>query len=201
MINKRFIIVISILLAIVLISFFTYKFMENGNTTFNKSEEKIIENILNMNSYKATMAIEIETNKNKTKYVVKQSLTEENKSIQEIIEPSNIAGVITEYDGKNLKISNNKLDLSTTFENYQYVVDNNLWLNSFLKDYKESKNSKYSNQNNEIILEVKNEDRNKYNIYKKLYIDVETGKPIKMIVQDINQKTLVYILYTEIEIS
>ena len=201
MINKRFIIVISILLAIVLISFFTYKFMENGNTTFNKSEEKIIENILNMNSYKATMAIEIETNKNKTKYVVKQSLTEENKSIQEIIEPSNIAGVITEYDGKNLKISNNKLDLSTTFENYQYVVDNNLWLNSFLKDYKESKNSKYSNQNNEILLEVKNEDRNKYNIYKKLYIDVETGKPIKMIVQDINQKTLVYILYTEIEIS
>ena len=201
MINKRFIIVISILLVVVLISFFTYKFMENGNTTFNKSEEKIIENILNMNSYKATMAIEIETNKNKTKYVVKQSLTEENKSIQEIIEPSNIAGVITEYDGKNLKISNNKLDLSTTFENYQYVVDNNLWLNSFLKDYRESKNSKCSNQNNEIILEVKNEDRNKYNIYKKLYIDVETGKPIKMIVQDINQKTLVYILYTEIEIS
>ena len=29
----------------------------------------------------------------------------------------------------------------------------------------------------------------------------KTGKPIKMIVQDINQKTLVYILYTEITIS
>ena len=53
---------------------------------------------------------------------------------------------------------------------------------------------------NELILEVKNEN-NPYNVTKKLYIDRKSGKPTKMIVKDINQKTLVYILYTEIEIS
>ena len=107
MFNKKIFFLILILLIIFLVSFFTYKFLKNGNTTYNKSEEKIVENILNMNSYSATMEIEIETNKNKTKYVVKQSLYNDNKSIQEVIEPSNIAGVITEYDGKDLKTKYN----------------------------------------------------------------------------------------------
>jgi len=48
--------------------------------------------------------------------------------------------------------------------------------------------------------ETKKED-NPYQTYQALYIDKKTGKPTKMIVKDINQKTLVYILYTEITIS
>ena len=148
--NKKVVVIIAILLILVLVLFLTYNFIKKGNTIFNKSEEDIIENILNLNSYKATMEIEIESNKNKTKYMVKQELNE-NKSVQEVIEPSNIAGVVTEYDGKNLKISNNNLNLSTTFEDYTYIVDNNLWLNSFVKDYKKYSNSKSTEKNNEII--------------------------------------------------
>lgn len=147
------------------------------------------------------MEIEVESNKNSNKYVVRQSLEKGNISRQEVLEPSNIAGVITEFDGSNLKIMNNNLNLSTTFENYSYVVENKLWLNGFIEDYKKSNNSKVTSKENEIILELKNEHGNKYNIYRKLYIDKKNGKPTKMIVQDINQKTLVYILYSEIEIS
>ena len=36
---------------------------------------------------------------------------------------------------------------------------------------------------------------------KKLYIDKNTAKPIKMEIEDINQKVLVYILYNEIKIN
>lgn len=122
------------------------------------------------------MEIEVETNKNKNKYVVKQSLEKGNISIQEVLEPSNIAGVITEYDGNNLKITNNNLNLATTFENYSYVVENNLWLNAFIEDYKKYNNSKATSNDNEIILEVKDEEANKYNVYKKLYVDKKTRK-------------------------
>ena len=166
----------------------------------NKSEEEIVEYILNVKSYEAKLNITVETNKNKTEYVVSQKL-QNNLAQQEVIQPANIAGVITEYDGSNLKIKNNKLDLETTFQNYQYIVKNRLWLDSFIEDYKIKENStKISSNNNEIILEVKTNE-NAYNVYKKLYIDKKTAKPTKMIVQDINQKTLVYILYTEITIS
>jgi len=176
-----------------------YKNKKSGNTTINKSEEDIINDILNMKSYNAKLDITIKTNKNETKYVVKQRL-EEGKAIQEVEEPQNIAGVVTEYDGNNLKITNNKLDLETAFENYQYIVENRLWLDSFIEEYNNSNTSKQGSKDNEIILEVKN-NANPYNVIKKLYISKETGKPSKMIVQDINQKTLVYILYREIDIS
>lgn len=151
-------------------------FLKTGNTIINKSEEEIIESILNINSYNAKLEIEVETNKNRNKYVVKQSLEKGNISKQEVLEPQNIAGVITQFDGTNLKIINNNLNLSTTFENYSYIVENKLWLNSFIEDYKKSNNSKVTTKENEIILEIKNEDENKYNIYRKLYIDKKTRK-------------------------
>ena len=199
--KKKFFILLFVFIIILLTIFLIlyYKNNKNGNTTINKSEEEIINSILEMESYSANLDITIETNKNKTQYKVRQTL-KEGKATQEVLEPENIAGVITEYDGTNLKIKNNKLDLETTFQNYQYIVENRLWLDSFIENFKTLGNKKTSSNQNEIILEVKREDT-PYNIYKKLYIDKKTGKPIKLIVQDINQKTLVYILYTEITIS
>lgn len=200
--NKKTVFILLFIFIIIIITIFLiihYKSDKNGNTILNKSEEEMIEYILGIKSYQAKLDVTIETNKNKTQYVVSQEL-KDGKAKQEVLEPENIAGVITEYDGTNLKIRNNKLDLETTFQNYQYIVENRLWLDSFIEEYKLQENTKVNFQENEIILEVKKND-NPYNIHKKLYIDKKTGKPTKMIVQDINQKTLVYILYTEIKIS
>ena len=200
--NKKIIFILLFIFIISLISIFlifNYKNNKMGNTMLNKSEEEIIKNILEIKSYKANLDITIETNKNTTKYKVSQSL-EKGKAIQEVLEPENISGVITEYDGVNLKIRNNKLNLETTFKNYQYIVENRLWLDSFIEEYKTIENKKITTADNEIILEVKRDD-NIYNSNKKLYIDKKTQKPTKMTVEDINKKTLVYILYTEMIIS
>lgn len=197
---KKIIIILGITILIIGITIFfiwNYKIGKNGNTMINKSEEEIVETILTMKSYRATLNITVETNKNKTQYTVKQNL-ENGKAKQEVIEPENIAGVITEYDGEKITIKNNKLNLETTFQNYQYIVENGLWLDSFIETYK--KNGSTIRNETEIILETKKED-NPYQTYQALYIDKKTGKPTKMIVKDINQKTLVYILYTEITIS
>ncbi len=197
---KKIIIILGITILIIGITIFfiwNYKIGKNGNTMINKSEEEIVETILTMKSYRATLNITVETNKNKTQYTVKQNL-ENGKAKQEVIEPENIAGVITEYDGEKITIKNNKLNLETTFQNYQYIVENGLWLDSFIETYQKSGST--TRNETEIILETKKED-NPYQTYQALYIDKKTGKPTKMIVKDINQKTLVYILYTEITIS
>ena len=205
--NKKKVLILSLIVLvtaiIIFILFFLicyYKNKEKGNTIINKSEEDIIENILNMKSYKATLDISIESNKNKNKYVVKQSLNGK-VSKQEVIQPSNISGIITEYDGNNIKIYNNKFNLSTIYDNFKYVLDNRLWLDSFIYEYKDSDNSKISiNEKEEIVLEIKNKD-DIYNTYKRLYVDKKSGKPIRLTIEDINKKVLVYILYKEIEIS
>lgn len=199
---KKLIVIFSIILIIILVSIFLILYYKNGkvgNTIINKSEEQIVDSILNIKSYSAKLDVSIKTNKNTNKYVVSQKVENE-KSTQEVLEPENIAGVITEYDGTNLKIRNNKLNLETTFQNYQYVVENRLWLNSFIEEFKESSNKKVNSKENEIVLEVSNTE-NPYNTYKKLYIDKKTGKPTKLQIEDINKKMLVYILYTEITIS
>lgn len=200
--NKKIIIltiIIVILIFIIIFALYYYKKGKIGNTIINKSEEQIIESILNIKSYDANLEVTIQTNKNTTQYALKQELKEE-KCIQEVVKPENIAGVITEYDGNSLKIRNNKLNLETTFQDYKYITENNLWLNSFIKEFKETNNKKTTTTEKEIILEIDNR-KNTYSSYKKLYIDKKTGKPTKMQIEDVNQKVLVYILYTEIKIS
>mgnify|MGYP002552466302 FL=1 len=200
--NKKIIIltiIIAILIFIIIFALYYYKKGKIGNTIINKSEEQIIESILNIKSYDANLEVTIQTNKNTTQYALKQELKEE-KCIQEVVKPENIAGIITEYDGNSLKIRNNKLNLETTFQDYKYITENNLWLNSFIKEFKETNNKKTSTTEKEIILEIDNR-KNTYSSYKKLYIDKKTGKPTKMQIEDVNQKVLVYILYTEIKIS
>ena len=200
--NKKVFVIAIIEIILIFLTIFLvyyYKSRKSGNNIINKSEEQLIEDILNIKAYNAKLDITIETNKNVTKYVVSQKVENE-KSIQEVLKPENIAGVVTEYDGEQLKIRNNKLNLETTFQNYQYIVENKLWLNSFTKEFKESNKTKVNSKTDEIVLEINNTE-NLYDTCKRLYIDKKTGKPTKLEIEDINKKMLVYILYTEISIS
>ena len=79
------------------------------------------------------------------------------------------------------------------------MTNNALWLNSFIEEFKNnSEKTKISYEGNTIILEVKKETT--YDYQKKLYINKENGKPLQLIVQDINQKQTICIEYTELEI-
>ena len=45
------------------------------------------------------------------------------------------------------------------------------------------------------------QNNNEYVFNKKLYISQETGQPTKLLINDINERTVVYILYNEISIN
>lgn len=112
--NKKILIgtMITIICIIVILSlcFFRkndYKTVEFGNTNI-KSAENIKEYILNISSYEANVTIEVTSNKNSNKYKLIQKYTQPNIFKQEVLEPSNIKGLTTTYDGKNLKIDNTR---------------------------------------------------------------------------------------------
>lgn len=109
---KKKIIAIIVLFIIVCISggiyFFTknnYKTVEFGNTNI-KSVQDIKEYILNISSYEADISVEVVSNKNTNKYKLTQKYASPNIFKQEVIEPENIKGLVTTYDGTNLKIEN-----------------------------------------------------------------------------------------------
>lgn len=129
--NKKVIIFILLIIIAIVVFFFVknnYKKINIGNNITNKSIEQIEEYILNISSYKARVEVEVCSNKNENKYILMQKYVSPNISKQEVIEPNNIKGIETINDGISLTINNTNLGLSSIYENYQYMVDNCLWI-------------------------------------------------------------------------
>lgn len=171
--------------------------MKFGN---NSNSQEIVNNFLNISSYETIIEVDINSNKTKNKYVIKQFYTAPNILEQEILKPENIQGIKISKNDNILKIENTKMNLSKIYNDYSYMTDNCLDLNTFINDYKIDEKSEYEENNNEIILHTENMD-NKYIRYKALYISKETGKPTKMEIKDNNKKTLIYILYREVKLN
>lgn len=199
--NKK-IFYIMILVVIILLGIIIYKNVikksKNGN---NISSQEIVDYILNKTTYTAKISVQVNSNKNTNKYILNQKFNSENESIQEVIEPSNIAGVkIIKKDG-NLKIENTTLNLSKIFENYKGLGENCLDLNTFIDDYKKNERSNFEENDKEIIMKTKSSNRNKYTENKILYINKEIKLPTKLIIEDNNQNMTINIQYNEIEFN
>ncbi len=200
-INKKLFFAIIIILLIVLGIFIfrnVNKKSKNGN---NMNSQEIVDYILNVKKYKANISVQVNSNKNKNKYILNQEFNDKNESIQEVVEPTNIAGVKIIRKEGNLKIENSVLNLSTIFENYKGIGENYLDLNIFIENYKKYENSKFEENEKEIIMKTKSSNKNKYTENKILYINKENKLPTKLIIQDNNQNTTINIQYNSIELN
>ena len=199
--NKKIIFLFIIIIILILI-FFIYKNMSKKSISGNNmSSQEIVDYILNINSYKAKITVQVNSNKNSNKYVINQEYNKENGCVQEVLEPSNIAGVKVTNRNGNLILENTDLDLSTILDSYKGLGSNSLDLSEFIQDCKVLNNIKSEEINGEIVIEIKSNNDNKYISNKRLYIDKEKLIPTKLIINDNNQNTTVNIEYNEIELN
>ena len=135
--NKKiiFITLVVILILAILIIFLLNKtnVKKIGN---NSTSQEIVDYILNISSYEAKIEVEVKSNKNTNKYILKQQYISPDVATQEVLEPSNISGIKIIKKGNDLKLENTSLNLSNIFENYEYLADNALDLSCFIEDYK-----------------------------------------------------------------
>ena len=196
--NKKKIFLIILILIILGISiflmFFNNKEAKNMKIGNNSSSQDVVNYILNINSYEAEINVEINSNKNNNKYKIKQKYENSGIITQEIIEPNNINGVRITKENDNLRIENTDLNLNIILEKYAYLSDNILDLDSFIENYKNNNESKFSEKNDELILETVDNSNNKNPKHKKLYIDRKTANPIKMEIKDTNKNSTIYII-------
>ena len=197
--KKNIFILLAIAIIIGIIIFFTFfhtntaKNLKIGNNT---SSQEIVDYILNISSYETKVEIEINSNKNKNHYILKQQYKSPDMSMQEIVEPSNIAGVKMIRNGNKLTIENTNLSLNSIFENYQYVSDNILDLSCFIKDYQADEKANWKEENNQIKMMTQKDKEEKV-----LWIDRTTGKPTKLEIKWTNKNNTVYILYNEVNMN
>lgn len=192
-----FCILIFIIFFITIFIIFEYKKNNLGN---NISVSDNVD-ILNISSYEAIVEIEVHSNKNTNKYIMRQKYLAPNMFEQEVLEPNNIKGLKIATNENEITVQNGLLDLKTIYSDFDGNVSN-LCLISFVNNFKKGIESYTEENNTEIIMSTKiNESLNKYQMYQNLYISKDSKLPIKMEILDVNKNITVYILYKEITIN
>ena len=206
-INRKKIIIVIIILAVLIfciIQIFIKKTIKNSKIGNNSSSQEIIENLMNLSSYTVKIEMLVYSNKNENKYEIVQSYEkngDNEKSVQEILEPENISGVKIIQENDKLILENSRLSLKNIIENYKYITDNCIDLSSFFKEYKNNENKQQNENEDEVILSFIKTDANPYIKNRILTIDKKTGNPKKMECKSENEKTTLYILYNEVKLN
>lgn len=199
MINKKFLIIFVFICSIIFCIFY-YIFSDSGNN-INRSQEQIVEEVLNgFNNYEANMEVTVKSNKNQNKYEINQVVDNE-YSKQEVVSPENLKNMIIELEKNKLKILNSNLNMEKIYENYDYVLNNSLFLNSFTNDYFNN-NSEIYEEDGKIVVEIKlSNNSNTYTKYKYLYLNAENYAPEKLVIKDITKNPYISIIYNDIKIK
>ncbi len=190
--NKKILIIFIIIIIIIIFTFFYFYMAKKNKFGNNINSQEMVTNILNLTSYEATIEVDVKSNKNTNKYIIKQKYKSPNYIEQEVLEPTNIKGVKIINKDNQLSIENTQLNLKTIYENYSYLSENDMDLISFINEYKEQNSNNCQEEKDTIIMKTKN---------KVLYIDKKSGKPLKMQIEDANKNIAVYILYREVNVN
>ncbi len=197
--NKKFLIIFVFICSIIFCIFY-YIFSVSGNN-INRSQEQIVEDVLNeFNNYEANIEVTVKSNKNENKYEINQ-IVNNDYSKQEVISPENLKNMIIELEKNKLTILNSNLNMEKIYENYNYVLNNSLFLNTFTNDYFNN-NSEIYEENGKIVVEIKlSNNLNTYIKYKYLYLNAKTYIPEKLVIKDISQNPYISIIYNDIKIK
>ncbi len=201
--NKKMILIILILSVAIITTIFTINIFKNNYKKIklgNNTNTEMIKDIYNLESYKAKVKIRVTSNKNENEYEAYQETKGEIYNKQEMLKPDEINGMEIIYENGNLEIKNTNLDLIKIYKNYKDLQSNDLFLNTFIKDYKENKENNVIEKDEKIIITEHN-NKNKYSTKKQLKLDKKTGKPEELTIYDYNNKVKIYILYIEIELN
>lgn len=156
--NLKIFIIIIVMIILFCIGFFYInrtKTMKFGN---NKNSQEIIEDILNISSYETVIEVEVTSNKNTNQYVIRQKYISPDISEQEILEPTNIKGIKIIKKENKLTLENSNINITKIYNDYEYMTDNCLDLNTFIENYKQTGKKEYEEKNNEILLNVENKN-------------------------------------------
>ena len=199
--NKYVMLGLGLIVIVILFFVFTYKNQKIGNTINNKSTDEIVRNVLSISSYKAIAEVTIQSNKTTNHYTVMQEYIHGQGWKQTMIEPEELAGVITSYHDGTITLENTNLGLQKLYESYEdyhYMNQNALWLSTFISGF--TGESTITENEEEIIVENR-QNHSPYLGNQILHISKKTKLPTEMKIQDNNKNTTIYIKYKEIQLN
>lgn len=197
--NKKIVFIFAIICITVFLIFY-YIFCISGNNIIRNQNELLEDIFEDLEEYEANIDVTVMSNKNENVYNMQQIVDEEFSRVI-VNSPENVKGLEIELKNGNLKIINAKTNMEKIYENYKTEINNSLFINSFIKEYKNNDTEIVENES-EIIVKVNLEkDNNTYKKTKELYLDKQSGLPIKLLIKDNIQNTNTSIVYNDIKIK
>lgn len=196
--NKKIVFIFAII-CITVFLIFNYIFLRSGNNKLRNQNEFVEDIFEKLESYEANVDVTIKSNKNENLYNMIQIVDEDYSKVI-LNSPENVKGLTLEIKDGNLIISNESVNFIKEFKNYKSVVNNSLFLSSFIEDFEDNESTIYE-ENGEILIEILLENENTYIKSKVLYLDKEKKLPKKLIIKDNTQNINTSIIYNDIKIK
>lgn len=175
---------LSLILIVLITAFGIFKFINITQKPQTKEEmyNSFSEKVNNISSYECIADVLVIGNKSPSNYKFKHTYKSPSTYKIETLEPEELKGNIVEYvDSKiNLKsITGDEVELPNQGE-----ISKNLFLGDFINNYKEAKNLEISEDEENIILEIKINNKSEYFETQILYVNKKQLIPQKMIILD-----------------
>lgn len=197
--NKKIVFIFAIICITIFLIFY-YIFRISGNNIIRNQNEFVEDILKKLEKYEANIEVTVVSNKNENVYNMQQIVDEE-KSKLIVNSPENVKGLEIELKDGNLKITNAKTNMEKIYENYKAIINNSLFISAFIEDYKNNEVEILETEE-EIIIKINlKENNNTYIKSKELYLDKESGVPIKLLIKDNVQKINTSIIYNDIKIK
>lgn len=197
--NKKIVFIFAIICIIVFLIFY-YIFCISGNNIIRNQKELPEDIFEDLEKYEANIDVTITSNKNENVYNMTQIVDEEDSKLV-INSPENVKGLEIEIKNGNLKITNKKTNMEKIYENYKIMIDNSLFINSFIKEFQSYPSEILEKEDEIIIILDLEKNNNTYIKSKELYLDKKTKLPKKLLIKDDVQKINTSIIYNDIRIK
>lgn len=168
-----------------------------------KNTEDVQKLLMKLKTYKCDVVFAVTNNKSTNVYKAKHMYKFPDKYRIEIVEPSELNGQTTIYNGGKAYIFHPKLNTYLITENFNNSLEFSSFIGAFIESFKNNGGARFKLERFQdrqcYVLEMPLEGENPYRALEKIWIDVENVIPLKAEILDKDNKVSAQVLYENFE--
>ena len=168
-----------------------------------KNTEEVQKLLMKLKSYRCDVVFAVTNNKSTNIYKAKHLYKFPDKYRIEIVEPSELKGQTTIYNGEKATIYHPQLDTYLTTQNYKDSLEFSSFIGAFIECFKNNGGARFSLESlgdkQCYVLEMQIKGESPYRVVEKIWIDTVLIIPIKAEILDKDNKVSAQVLYENFE--